>query len=317
MPTLTVTKTYSDGNVLNESDLDAIKSSIETFVNTTKLDADNIQDSAISTVKINNSAVTSAKIAGGAVTSAKIGSNAVTEDKTANRLVSSVSGATTITDSDNVGTLLVTTGSTNRTITLPTASGNTKRRINIKKADSGTGAVVIDGESSETIDGEVTLSLTSQYQTVTLESDGSNWSTITNTPNRYRIKTLGASLTNSDNGDVSDLTFSNMEQGKTYKITMNLDASVAAGDNVLLYAYDGTSGGGNLFLQATGGDPSGTGTANQGHCVTAYHTMATSTLTISATSIGGGSQIIGDGSTQRTFVMVEESTNPTEYTGWD
>jgi hypothetical protein len=47
MPTLTVTKTYDDGQVLNESDLDAIKSSIETFINSTKLDADNIQVAAI------------------------------------------------------------------------------------------------------------------------------------------------------------------------------------------------------------------------------------------------------------------------------
>lgn len=47
MPTLTITKTYNDGTVLNESDLDNIKSSIETFINLTKLDGENIQIGSI------------------------------------------------------------------------------------------------------------------------------------------------------------------------------------------------------------------------------------------------------------------------------
>lgn len=38
-----MTKTYLDGNVLNESDLDGMKTSTETFLNTTKIDSDNIQ----------------------------------------------------------------------------------------------------------------------------------------------------------------------------------------------------------------------------------------------------------------------------------
>lgn len=48
MPTLTITKNYDDGSALTEAMLDSMKSSIETFVNTTKLDADNIQDASIS-----------------------------------------------------------------------------------------------------------------------------------------------------------------------------------------------------------------------------------------------------------------------------
>ena len=61
MPTFSMTKSYADGNVLNESDLDNMKTSTETFLNTTKLDADNLQDSAISTAKIAANAVTQAK----------------------------------------------------------------------------------------------------------------------------------------------------------------------------------------------------------------------------------------------------------------
>lgn len=91
MGTLTVTKTYNDGQVLNESDLDNIKNSIETFFNTTKIDGDNIQtggvptaalaDSAVTTVKINDLAVTTAKINDLGVTTGKINDLAVTAAK--------------------------------------------------------------------------------------------------------------------------------------------------------------------------------------------------------------------------------------------
>ena len=72
MPTLTVTKTYSDGNVLNEVDLDNMKNSLETFFNVTKIDSDNIQDLGIETDKLAASAVTTGKIAANAVTRAKM-----------------------------------------------------------------------------------------------------------------------------------------------------------------------------------------------------------------------------------------------------
>jgi len=63
MPTFTMTKSYQDGNVLTEANLDDIKTSTETFLNTTKIDADNIQDSGVTTAKINNNAVDKDKIA--------------------------------------------------------------------------------------------------------------------------------------------------------------------------------------------------------------------------------------------------------------
>lgn len=83
MPTLTVTKNYADGTDLTESQLDDIKSSIETFVNTTKLDADNIQALAITTGLIANTAVTAAKLATNSVETAKIKDANVTTAKIA------------------------------------------------------------------------------------------------------------------------------------------------------------------------------------------------------------------------------------------
>lgn len=82
MPTITITKTYADGDVLFESDLDNIIDDIETFLNVTKIDNTNIQDNGIdASTKVSDASVTSAKIASGAITTTKILDAAVTTDK--------------------------------------------------------------------------------------------------------------------------------------------------------------------------------------------------------------------------------------------
>jgi microcystin-dependent protein len=43
MPVLSITKTYQDGDILTEADLDNIRESVEGFFNTTGIDSDNIQ----------------------------------------------------------------------------------------------------------------------------------------------------------------------------------------------------------------------------------------------------------------------------------
>lgn len=63
MPTFTMTKNWDDGTVLTESQLDDIKNSVETFLNVTKLDGDNIATSGIATTNIADGAVTAAKLA--------------------------------------------------------------------------------------------------------------------------------------------------------------------------------------------------------------------------------------------------------------
>ena len=71
--------------------------------------------------------------------------------------------------------ILVSTGSTNRTITLPTAVGCTGRTYVIKKIDSGSGDVIIATTSLQTIDGVTTQTIEFQWTAINVVSNGSNW----------------------------------------------------------------------------------------------------------------------------------------------
>lgn len=61
------------------------------------------------------------------------------------------------------------------TVTLPAAGTCTQVTLVIKKTDASANAVTVDGSGSETIDGALTYALSTQYQFVTVQSDGSNW----------------------------------------------------------------------------------------------------------------------------------------------
>lgn len=59
------------------------------------------------------------------------------------------------------------------TVTLPTAVGIVGKVYHIK--NNGVGTVTVDGDSSETIDGTTTKALSSQYDSISVVSDGSGW----------------------------------------------------------------------------------------------------------------------------------------------
>jgi hypothetical protein len=64
------------------------------------------------------------------------------------------------------------------TATLPSAVGLLGKQFIVKKTGSG-GSVTVDGDGSETIDGATTYVLTTQYESVTLVSDGlTGWNTV-------------------------------------------------------------------------------------------------------------------------------------------
>jgi len=84
----------------------------------------------------------------------------------------------TILDDDGVYTIEVTTAASDITITLPTASANSGRVLNIVKVDSGVGKVIIDGEGAETISGAATQEILNQWDARTLQCNGTSWTMI-------------------------------------------------------------------------------------------------------------------------------------------
>jgi len=86
--------------------------------------------------------------------------------------VQTVTSNYTMLSSDDV--VLANASSGNVTISIVTATNRT-RPISIKKIDSSTNTVIVDGFSSELIDGGASATLANQYESITLVSDNSNY----------------------------------------------------------------------------------------------------------------------------------------------
>lgn len=89
---------------------------------------------------------------------------------------STVSTSTNISLTETIGlnTILCNATSGNITVTLPTAVSN-QAAFNIKKVDSSTNTVIIDPYSTETIDGDLTVTIYDDDDFVQVQSDGTNW----------------------------------------------------------------------------------------------------------------------------------------------
>ncbi len=92
----------------------------------------------------------------------------------------------TITDTDGYETILVTTGSSTITITMPSAANNLSRKIIVKKIDSGTGSVTVTRAGSDVLNGSNSKVVWGQYASIELMSDGStNWFTTSEDWGKY------------------------------------------------------------------------------------------------------------------------------------
>ena len=72
-------------------------------------------------------------------------------------------------------TVPVSAAGGNRIITLPPAASARFRKYTIKKVDSTPNTVTIDADGAETIDGALSQVLTTQWQGITVQSDGTTW----------------------------------------------------------------------------------------------------------------------------------------------
>jgi len=96
--------------------------------------------------------------------------------------------------------------------------------VTLKKIDSSSNAVTIDANSSETVDGALTVVLTSQYETTTLICDGSNWHTVL-------ASTPGGSVTIDNYADSTNYT-----AGSTTTLTLSVSP---ASENSITVTFDG------------------------------------------------------------------------------
>lgn len=84
-----------------------------------------------------------------------------------------ITATTTLTSSNTVLEVDATSGAV--TINLPRAGDHASRVYVIKKIDATANTVTVDGYLAETIDGALTQVLATQWQSLTIISDGTNW----------------------------------------------------------------------------------------------------------------------------------------------
>ncbi len=118
----------------------------------------------------------------------------------------------TITDTDGYDVVLVTTGASQRTVTLPAVATNAGRILTITKVDSGAGTVLIDTPSTETINGSAQNILNAQYSYIKIVCDGTNWFVLEVHDYQNVEKTRAARITLSS-GVAADVASFSLSQG--------------------------------------------------------------------------------------------------------
>jgi hypothetical protein len=170
---------------IRSADVNARFTDIKTLLNTTKLDDDNLANAGITRgtkLKTGTARAVVVNDGSGVMSEALIGTGTqvfrVTSGAPAYGYtpVASKTADATLTTSEEV--VLVDCNGANRTITLPAAASITGKFYKIKKTDSGAFSVTVDGNASETIDGATTIKLWSQYDSISIVSDGTNWALI-------------------------------------------------------------------------------------------------------------------------------------------
>ena len=90
-----------------------------------------------------------------------------------NHVVTSLETSRQVTVGDSM--VVVDASASAVTVTLPLAKSANQKRMSFKKIDPGVNQVIITGNGSETIDGANTSTLSVQYSTLEIVSDGRTW----------------------------------------------------------------------------------------------------------------------------------------------
>jgi len=221
------------------------------------------------------------------------------------------SGNYILTNNDGCELLLVTTGGSTATVTLPAAVSNTGRKITVQKADSGVGTLVVNRLGSDTINGSTTFTLVSQYAWETLIASGPIWNPVSVWD---VVTTTSTSATTCTSGGVGVFNTMTLSPG-TYFISGSVNfgfvtTSIAAGSSTFIYGvlnsgsatFNGSvsvpSNGapGQLRLHFDG--PLASFTGNLSFSIPSYEVITTASLTIRLAcqlSLGGSQNVTGNG----------------------
>ena len=142
----------------------------------------------------------------------------------------------TATTADDI--ILVTTGSA-WTLTLYAASGNSGKILTIKKTSSDVNALTIDGNGSETIDGTTTTTIDTQYETIKILCDGSNWHIL---ERKYNSTPIAYTPTFTGFGTPSSVNFVSWRVGKHLRVQGTfVNGTPTATEARITIGYGGTS----------------------------------------------------------------------------
>lgn len=178
------------------------------------------------------------------------------------------------------------------TLSLPAASTVSEMVLTIKKTDSSTNAVTIDPNGSETIDGSTTRKLCTQYEWVTIQSDGTNWNVLghgTISDWASYTMTIGGSTSAPTPGAGATKVSRWRRVGSDMEIQFNYSHSTG-----------GSAGSGTyLFPLPTG------------------YTIDTSLITVSTTATGNDGSIVGSGSGSNTTAADTNSSVDLDVVPWN
>lgn len=126
------------------------------------------------------------------------------------------------------------------TVTLPTAVGNSGATIRIKKTDTSlTNIITIATTSSQTIDGTTTTTINTQYEEISVASDGSNWQVLNRT---YPKTWVAYTPTFTGFGTVGSSSFFSRRVGDSIEVHGTFTAGTTTATIVAItIGYGGTS----------------------------------------------------------------------------
>jgi hypothetical protein len=131
------------------------------------------------------------------------------------------------------------------TVTLPTAASNGGKSIEVKKIDSSTNAVIVDANGAETIDGQLTQTISLQYNNARFISNGTNVimeSVDNGVVSEKGFTALPASVSNATNtvADITGLTFTLPSAGE-WRLVYNIQTDQTTTDGGIVFITDSSN----------------------------------------------------------------------------